>query len=67
MKTAIRWFLTGVYAVCWAFFMPMLVVFTFLIAIGLWCYPDEDRSIFTIWKDIMKDEWINNPRDMWKE
>lgn len=54
MKTAVRWFITGLYAVCWAIFMPILAVFNFLIAICFWCDPNEKRSIFKIWKNIMK-------------
>ena len=66
MKTAIRWFITGLYAVCWSIFMPMLAVFNFLIAICFWCYPNEKRSLFKIWMDIMKDNCLDNPKDMWK-
>ena len=66
-KTAIRWLITGLYAVCLAIFMPILAVFNFLIAICFWCAPDETRSIFTIWKEIMKDNSMENPKDLWKD
>ena len=67
MKKAIRWFITGLYAVCWAILMSILAVFNFLIAIFFWCYPNEKKSIFTIWKEIMKDNSPDNPKNMWKE
>ncbi len=66
MKTAVRWFITGLYVVCLVVFMPILAVFNFLIAICFWCSPDENRSIFAIWKEIMKDNSMDNPKDLWK-
>lgn len=68
-KIIVKCLITVPLAILWLCITPMLIILDFCWALGDWLKPKEERTFFTLFKNVFLDDIkdIPSPVKLWKE
>jgi len=68
-KTIVKCLITVPVAILWLCITPMLIILDFCWALGDWLKSKEERTLFTLFKNVFLDDIkdIPSPVKLWKE
>ncbi len=68
-KTIVKCLITVPLAILWLCITPMLIILDFCWALGDWLKSKEERTLFTLFKNVFLDDIkdIPSPVKLWKE
>ena len=69
MKTIVRILVTPLLTIVWLCITPMLIILDFCWALGAWLKLKEERTLFTLFKNVFLDDLKGFPSlvNLWKE
>lgn len=68
-KTIVKCLITVPVAILWLCITPMLIILDFCWVLGDWLKSKEERTLFTLFKNVFLDDIkdIPSPVKLWKE